>query len=296
MAFFQKLKSGLGLSANKLGDGITKIFTHQKLDDETLEALEELLISADMGVKTASSLTAELRKQKFEKEGNGIIVKKALAGFIAERLKPLMKPITLTHSPELILVVGVNGNGKTTTIGKLAAQYRAQGKKVMVAACDTFRAAAVEQLALWAERTGSAFVRGAENVDPASVAFQAVEKAKAEAVDVLLLDTAGRLQNKKGLMEELVKITRVVQPHQTLMVLDATTGQNAVSQVQIFQEMVQVTGLIITKLDGSAKGGVVVALGDQFKLPIHAVGVGEGVDDLQAFDANNFAESLLGIV
>jgi fused signal recognition particle receptor len=295
MAFFQKLKSGLGLSANKLGDGITKIFTHQKLDDETLEALEELLISADMGVKTAASLAAELSKQKFEKEGDSILIKKALAGCIAERLKPLMKPLTITHSPELILVVGVNGNGKTTTIGKLAAQFRSEGKKVMVAACDTFRAAAVEQLALWAERTGSGFVRGAENVDPASVAFQAVEKAKAEGVDVLLLDTAGRLQNKKGLMEELVKITRVVQPHQTLMVLDATTGQNAVSQVQVFQEMVQVTGLIVTKLDGSAKGGVVVALADQFKLPIHAIGVGEGVEDLQAFDANHFAESLLGI-
>ena len=206
-----------------------------------------------------------------------------------------MKPITFSHHPELILVVGVNGNGKTTTIGKLAAQYRAEGKKVMVAACDTFRAAAVEQLAMWAERTGSGFIRGAENADPASVAFQAVEKAKAEGADILLLDTAGRLQNKKGLMEELVKIVRVVQPHQTLMVLDATTGQNAVSQVQVFQEMVKVTGLIITKLDGSAKGGVVVALADQFKLPIHAIGVGEGVEDLQVFDADNFAESLLGI-
>ena len=295
MAFFQKLKSGLGLSANKLGDGITRIFTHQKLDDETLESLEELLISADMGVKTAASLTAELRKEKFEKEGESILIKKSLAGFIAQRLKPLMKPITFSHSPELILVVGVNGNGKTTTIGKLAAQYRAEGKKVMVAACDTFRAAAVEQLAMWAERTGSGFISGAENADPASVAFQAVEKAKAEGADVLLLDTAGRLQNKKGLMEELVKIVRVVQPHQTLMVLDATTGQNAVSQVQVFQEMVKVTGLIITKLDGSAKGGVVVALADQFKLPIHAIGVGEGVDDLQGFDADAFAESLLGI-
>lgn len=295
MAFFQKLKSGLGLSANKLGDGITKIFTHQKLDAEALEALEELLISADMGVKTAAALATELSKEKFEKDGDSIIVKKALAGFIAERLKPLMKPITFTHSPELILVVGVNGNGKTTTIGKLAAQFRAEGKKVVVAACDTFRAAAVEQLALWAERTGSGFIRGAENADPASVAFQAVEKAKAEGADILLLDTAGRLQNKKGLMEELVKITRVVQPHQTLMVLDATTGQNAVSQVQVFQEMVQVTGLIVTKLDGSAKGGVVVALADQFKLSIHAIGVGEGVDDLQVFDADGFAKSLLGI-
>ena len=295
MAFFQKLKSGLGLSANKLGDGITKIFTHQKLDEETLEALEELLISADMGVKTTASLVAELRKEKFEKEGESILIKKSLAEFIAGRLKTLMKPITFSHHPELILVVGVNGNGKTTTIGKLAAQYRAEGKKVMVAACDTFRAAAVEQLAMWAERTGSGFIRGAENADPASVAFQAVEKAKAEGADILLLDTAGRLQNKKGLMEELVKIVRVVQPHQTLMVLDATTGQNAVSQVQVFQEMVKVTGLIITKLDGSAKGGVVVALADQFKLPIHAIGVGEGVEDLQVFDADNFAESLLGI-
>lgn len=290
MAFFQKLKSGLGLSANKLSDGITKIFTHAKPAQETLEELEELLIAADMGVKTAASLVNAISKQRFEKAED---VRQGLATEIAKRLTPHAKPITLTHSPEIILVVGVNGNGKTTTIGKLAAQYRNEGKKVTLAACDTFRAAAVEQLKMWAERTGAAFISGAENVDPASVAFQAIEAAK--DADIILLDSAGRLQNKTGLMDELMKITRVVKPHQTIMVLDATTGQNALSQVQIFKEKVNVTGLIVTKLDGSAKGGVVVALADQFGLPIHAIGVGEAVDDLQSFDADQLAASLLGI-
>jgi fused signal recognition particle receptor len=289
MAFFQKLKSGLGLSANKLGDGITKIFTHAKPTTETLEELEELLIAADMGVKTAASLVGAIAKQRFEKAED---VSQGLATEIATRLKPHAKPIVLTHTPEIILVVGVNGNGKTTTIGKLAAQYKSEGKKVTLAACDTFRAAAVEQLKMWAERTGAGFISGAENADPASVAFQAVEAAKGS--DILLLDSAGRLQNKTGLMDELIKISRVVKPHQTIMVLDATTGQNAVSQVQIFKEKVQVTGLIVTKLDGSAKGGVVVALAGQFGLPIHAIGVGEGVDDLQSFDANDFATALVG--
>lgn len=289
MAFFQKLKSGLGLSANKLSDGITKIFTHTKPAQETLEELEELLIAADMGVKTAASLVSAIAKQRFEKAED---VRQGLATEIAARLKTYAKPITLTHNPEIILVVGVNGNGKTTTIGKLAAQYRAQGKKVTLAACDTFRAAAVEQLKMWAERTGADFISGAENVDPASVAFQAIEAAK--DADIVLLDSAGRLQNKTGLMDELMKITRVVKPHQTIMVLDATTGQNALSQVQTFKEKVNVTGLIVTKLDGSAKGGVVVALADQFKLPIHAIGVGEAVDDLHSFDAEDFAKALVG--
>ncbi len=290
MSFFQKLKSGLGLSANKLGDGITKIFTHAKPAAETLEELEELLIAADMGVKTSASLVSAIAKQRFEKAED---VSQGLAAEIAARLKSHAKPIALTHAPEIILVVGVNGNGKTTTIGKLAAQFRKEGKKVTLAACDTFRAAAVEQLQMWAERTGASFISGAENADPASVAFQAIEAAK--DADVILLDSAGRLQNKTGLMDELVKITRVVKPHQTIMVLDATTGQNAVSQVQIFKEKVNVTGLIVTKLDGSAKGGVVVALADQFGLPIHAIGVGEGVDDLQSFDAEEFSKSLLGV-
>ena len=290
MAFFQKLKSGLGLSANKLGGGITKIFTHAKPTGETLEELEELLIAADMGVKTSASLVSAIAKQRFEKAED---VQHGLATEIAKRLTPHAAPITINNSPEIILVVGVNGNGKTTTIGKLAAQYQREGKNVTLAACDTFRAAAVEQLKMWAERTGAGFISGAENADPASVAFQAVEAAK--NCDILLLDSAGRLQNKTGLMDELIKITRVVKPHQTIMVLDATTGQNAISQVQTFKEKVNVTGLIITKLDGSAKGGIVVALADQFGLPIHAIGVGEGIDDLQSFDANQFAASLLGL-
>lgn len=301
MSFFQKLKSGLGASSSKLSSGVTQIFTHRKLEEETLEALEELLITADMGAETSAWLASELGKKRFDKEVAPEEVRAALAGIIAEVLQPVAKPLEPAVSPCVILVVGVNGNGKTTTIGKLAAQFRGQGKKVMVAACDTFRAAAVEQLAMWAEKTGSVFIRGPENADPASVAFQAVEKARADGADVLLIDTAGRLQNKQGLMEELAKIVRVVKkadesvPHHTLMVLDATTGQNALSQVKAFKEMVQVTGLIVTKLDGSARGGVVVALARAFGLPIHAVGVGEAVADLEPFDPQEFAAALMGI-
>lgn len=301
MSFFQKLKTGLGLSSQKLSSGVTQLFTHRKLDADTLEALEELLITADLGVETAAKLVAELRAEKFEKEIAPEEIRKALAVKITARLQLVAAPLTLSASPTVILMVGVNGNGKTTTIGKLSAQFQQQGKKVMVAACDTFRAAAVEQLAIWAERTGVSIIRGAENADAASVAFKALEAAKAEGADVLLIDTAGRLQNKKGLMEELAKIVRVLKkqdetvPHHTLMVLDATTGQNAVSQVKTFKEMVAITGLIVTKLDGSAHGGVVVALADQFKLPIHAVGVGEGAEDLQNFSPEAFAEALLGL-
>lgn len=293
MSFLQKLKSGLSGSASRIGGGITRIFTHRAPDVETLEALEEMLITADLGVHTAARLVEVLRREKFEKESGADPVKEVLLREMVAILAPVAKPIALKERPEVLLVVGVNGNGKTTTIGKLAQQFRQQGKTVMLAACDTFRAAAVEQLQQWAERTGVVCITGAPNADPASVAFKAREEAMAAGVDVLLMDTAGRLQNKKGLMEELVKISRVAKPTQTLMVLDATTGQNALSQVKTFQEMVQVSGLVVTKLDGSAKGGVLLALADQCSLPVHAIGVGEGVEDLQPFDPEAFARSLL---
>lgn len=302
MSFFQKLKAGLGQSSTKLTQGVAQIFTHRKLEAESLEELEELLITSDLGVQTSAMLTEELGKRRFEKEISPEEVRSALAEIIEGVLAPCAKPLELSEArPTVILIVGVNGNGKTTTTAKLAAQYQAEGKKVMMAACDTFRAAAVEQLEQWANRIGCPLIKGAEGSDAASVAFQALERAKAENVDVLLMDTAGRLQNKQGLMEELAKIVRVMRkqdeavPQHTLMVLDATTGQNALSQVKAFKEAVAITGLIVTKLDGSARGGVVVALAENFKLPIHAIGVGEGVDDLKPFDASAFAGALMGV-
>lgn len=302
MSFFQKLKAGLGQSTNKLTQGVAEIFTHRKLEAESLEELEELLITSDLGVETSSLLASELGKRRFEKEVTPEVVRGALAEIIEGVLAPCAKPLELPEAkPAVILIVGVNGNGKTTTAAKLAAQYKAEGKKVMLAACDTFRAAAVEQLEQWAGRISCPLVKGAEGSDAASVAFQALERAKAEGIDVLLMDTAGRLQNKQGLMEELTKIVRVMKkldenvPHHTLMVLDATTGQNALSQVKAFKDAVNITGLIVTKLDGSARGGVVVALAENFKLPIHAIGVGEGVDDLKPFEASAFAGALMGI-
>lgn len=299
--WFARLKSGLSKSSTQISSGITGIFTKRKLDDETLEELEELLIAADLGVKTAASITALLAKDRFDKEITPEEVRLAVANEVVKVLTPCALPLQLDASlkPQVILVCGVNGNGKTTTIGKLAKRYRQEGKKVMIAACDTFRAAAVEQLAVWAERAGVPLVQGAFQAEPASVAYMACEKALAEGVDVLLIDTAGRLQNKLNLMEELAKIVRVIKkilpeaPHNTLLVLDATTGQNAKSQVEIFTKLVQLTGLIITKLDGSAKGGIVVSLAEQFKLPIHAVGVGEGIEDLRPFEAEAFAKALV---
>jgi len=301
--WFSRLRSGLLRSSNKLGEGIGGIFTRRKLDDEALSALEELLIAADLGPQTAARLVADFSKNRFGKEVGDAEVKTALAQQIAAILKPCAVPLEIdrTKKPFVVLVAGVNGTGKTTTIGKLAKYYRGQGLSVMLAAGDTFRAAAISQLKIWGERAGCEVIAGPEGGDSAALAFQALEKARAAKVDLLLIDTAGRLHNKNDLMQELAKLARVLKkidaeaPHATLLVLDATTGQNAHAQVETFRELTQVSGLIVTKLDGSAKGGVLVALADRFKLPIHAIGVGEGADDLQPFDAEEFARALVGL-
>ncbi|KAA0580814.1 signal recognition particle-docking protein FtsY [Azospirillum sp. Sh1] len=301
--WFAKLKEGLSKSSSKLTDGITGIFTKRKLDDEALEELEELLITADLGPATAAKVTAELARTRFGKEVSPEEVKSTLAAEVSKIVTPVAKPLVLDPAlkPHVILVVGVNGTGKTTTIGKLARQFKAEGKSVMLAAGDTFRAAAVSQLKIWGERTGCPVVARDTGADAAGLAYDALERARAEKVDVLLIDTAGRLQNKTGLMEELRKIVRVIKkldetaPHTTLLTLDATTGQNAHSQVEIFRDMVNVNGLILTKLDGSARGGVLVSLAEKFKIPVHAIGVGEGVYDLRPFDADAFAKSLMGL-
>lgn len=303
MSFFKRLKSGLSKTSGKLGGGITAIFTKRKLDSASLEELEELLIEADLGAGLASELVGEFAKQRFDKEIAPNEVREFLAGKIADILTPYAIPLTTTNHqpPTVIIMVGVNGNGKTTTIGKLAAKFKGEGKKVMIAAADTFRAAAVEQMQVWGERIGVPVVTGAFQADPASVAFHAYELAKAENVDILFIDTAGRLQNKSNLMAELQKIIKVLKkidesaPHLVLQVLDATTGQNALSQVAAFKEMVNVSGLIITKLDGTAKGGIVVALARASKLPIHAIGIGEAVEDLDAFNPTDFARNLVDL-
>ncbi len=272
------------------------------LDDEMLEQLEELLISADMGVETAMRVTANMAEGRFGRKLSVEEIKRLLAGEIARIMEPVARPLPLYGKrPQVVLVVGVNGSGKTTTIGKLAAQFREAGKKVIIAAGDTFRAAAVEQLQIWGERAGVPVLTAPEGSDPASLAFDAMAKAEAEGADLLLIDTAGRLQNRRDLMEELAKIVRVIRkkdpdaPHNTILVLDATTGQNALSQVEVFREISDVSGLIMTKLDGTARGGVLVALADRFGLPIHAIGVGEQIDDLAPFDPEEFAAALTGL-
>ncbi|SEQ28700.1 signal recognition particle-docking protein FtsY [Thalassovita taeanensis] len=272
------------------------------LDDEMLEQLEELLISADMGVDTALRVTANIAEGRFGRKLSVEEIKGLLAAEIARIMEPVARPLPIYPKvPQVVLVVGVNGSGKTTTIGKLASQFRAAGKSVIIAAGDTFRAAAVEQLQVWGERAGVPVLTAPEGSDPASLAFDAMTKAEAEGADLLLIDTAGRLQNRADLMEELAKIVRVIRkkdpsaPHNTLLVLDATTGQNALSQVETFRKLADVSGLIMTKLDGTAKGGVLVALADKFGLPIHAIGVGEQIDDLQAFDPEEFAKALTGL-
>ena len=297
-----KLKSGLSKTSSTLTDGIAGIFTKRKLDQAALDQLEELLIAADMGAKTSAELTAALSKQKLDKDITDEEVKQFLAEEIAKILQPVARPLITNHQSLItILVVGVNGSGKTTTIGKLASQLKGKGHKVMIAAADTFRAAAVEQLQEWGKRSDIPVITGAFEADPASVAFKACEEAKQSGVDVLLIDTAGRLHNKSNLMAELQKIFKVIKkvdesmPHHVVQVLDATIGQNTIAQVQAFKEMVQVTGLIITKLDGTAKGGVVVALAKQFALPVHAIGIGEGMEDLKPFQPIDFSRNMVGL-
>ena len=301
--FFNRLKEGLSRSTQKLGGGITAVFTKRKLDDAALEELEELLIGADLGTEAAARVIAAFRRSRFGKEVTDAEIKDALAEEVAAILRPVARPLELdpAKKPHVVLVVGVNGTGKTTTIGKLAQFWRESGIRPMLVAGDTFRAAAVEQLQVWGERTGCPVIAGPPNADAAGLAFDALARAQAEGADVLLIDTAGRLHNKSVLMEELAKIIRVMRkqdptaPHSVLLVLDATTGQNAIQQVKVFKELVAVTGLIVTKLDGSARGGIVVALAESFGLPVHAVGVGEKAADLRPFDAMDFARGLVGM-
>ena len=302
LGFLGRLKEGLSRSTQKLTGGLTANFTKRILDDAALEDLEELLLGADLGPQAASSIVESFRRSKFGKDVTDAEVKAALAEEIAAILAPVAIPLVLNpaHRPHVVLVVGVNGTGKTTTIGKLALQYREQGLRPMLVAGDTFRAAAVEQLQVWGERTGAPVIAGPPNADAAGLAFDAMRRASAEGADVLLIDTAGRLHNKAALMDELAKVIRVMRkhdataPHSVLLVLDATTGHNAIEQVRVFKELVNVTGLIVTKLDGSARGGIVVALAEDYGLPVHAVGVGEQAGDLRPFSAIDFARGLVG--
>jgi fused signal recognition particle receptor len=335
MAFFQKLKERLFKSSSKLEEGLDAIIEEapapepaatpaaaapeaearpglvgrligeprgRVLDDAMLESLEELLIQSDIGVDTALKLTARIAEGRFGRRVDAREIREALAAETARVLAPVARPMPLyPKRPQVVLVVGVNGSGKTTTIGKLASQFRAAGKSVVIAAGDTFRAAAVEQLQIWGDRAGVPVMTAPQGSDPASLAFDALARAEADGADLLLIDTAGRLQNRDDLMAELAKIVRVIRkrdpsaPHNTLLVLDASTGQNALSQVEIFRRIADVTGLVMTKLDGTAKGGVLVALADRFGLPIHAIGVGEAIDDLAPFDPDEFARALTGL-
>ncbi len=291
-----------GLFGRLLGRGEKKTVVRRELDDDMLERLEELLISADMGVDTALRVTSNMAEGRYGKRLSTQEIKELLAAEITRIMEPVARPMPLYPTkPQVVLVVGVNGSGKTTTIGKLASQFQAAGKKVVIAAGDTFRAAAVEQLQVWGDRAGVPVLTAPEGSDPASLAYDAMEQAARDGADLLMIDTAGRLQNRADLMEELSKIVRVIRkkdpdaPHNTLLVLDATTGQNALSQVKTFQELADVSGLVMTKLDGTAKGGVLVALADKFGLPIHAIGVGEQIDDLAPFDPEDFAAALTGL-
>ncbi|MEM9552136.1 MAG: signal recognition particle-docking protein FtsY [Pseudomonadota bacterium] len=294
--------AGSGLLGRLFGRGSAQPVARRALDDDMLEQLEELLITADMGVDTALRVTANLAEGRMGRRVSSREIRELLATEIARIMEPVAKPLPLyPRRPQVVLVVGVNGSGKTTTIGKLASQFRAAGKKVVIAAGDTFRAAAVEQLQVWGDRAGVPVLTAPEGSDPASLAFDAMTRAQQDGADLLMIDTAGRLQNRADLMEELAKIVRVIRkkdetaPHNTLLVLDATTGQNALSQVDIFKKISDVSGLVMTKLDGTAKGGVLVALADRFGLPIHAIGVGEQIDDLAPFDPEEFAAALTGL-
>ncbi|HKF71647.1 MAG TPA: signal recognition particle-docking protein FtsY [Stellaceae bacterium] len=301
--WFSRLKQGLARSSARLSDGIAGIFTKRRLDDAALGELEELLIGADLGVGLAAEAAETLRRTRFNQEVSPEEIRASLADDIARRLAPAAKPLAIDHRalPFVMLVVGVNGSGKTTTIGKLGKQFRDNGWSVLLAAGDTFRAAAVEQLEIWGERTGVPVVAKETGADAAGLAFEAVERARREGIDVLLIDTAGRLHNKSDLMAELQKVVRAIKkaapaaPQSVLLVLDATVGQNAHQQVDTFRSMVGVTGLAMTKLDGTAKGGVLVAVAEKFGLPIHFIGVGEGADDLRPFDAQAFARGLVGL-
>ncbi len=298
-----RLAAGLSRSSNRLSDGIGGIFARRRLDEAAVRELEELLIAADLGAGAAARLAGAFAQHRFDKEIVPQEVREALAADIARALEPVARPLEIgaAHQPHVVLVVGVNGAGKTTTIGKFARRYRAAGRSVMLAAGDTFRAAGVSQLQAWGERADCPVIARPTGADAAGLVFDALREAQARRTDLLLVDTAGRLHNRADLMAELRKIVRVIEkvdptaPHSRLLVLDATTGQNAHAQVEMFRDLAGVTGLIVTKLDGTAKGGVLIALAERFALPVHAIGVGEGADDLHPFDAQDFARSLMGL-
>lgn len=300
--FLNRITKGLSKSTGKMSDGLSTMFNKRTLDDEALEELEDLLIASDLGIGAATKVTAALAADKFDKQITDMEIKIALADVISDILTPLERPIVLTDTkPQILLFVGVNGSGKTTTLGKLAKRYTDQGKKVLLCAGDTFRAAAVEQLTVWGERAGAPVVSGKNGADAAGLVYDAIEKARNEDYDILMIDTAGRLQNRTELMDELYKVVRVIKkqdetaPHHSILVLDATVGQNALMQTEVFAKTAGVTGLIMTKLDGTAKGGVLVALSDKFKLPIHHIGIGERIEDLENFSAPVFAAALSGV-
>ncbi|MBK8084465.1 MAG: signal recognition particle-docking protein FtsY [Devosia sp.] len=300
--WFQRLASGLKRTSDQLTGNIAAVFTKKKLDQQMLDELEDILIQADFGIDMATQVTETLRRDRFDRDISAEDVREVLADEIVKVLEPVAQPLVVdaAQKPFVILMVGVNGTGKTTTIGKLAGLYRAQGKSVMLAAGDTFRAAAIEQLQVWGQRTGAEVIAKPAGSDASGLAYEAVERARAEGVDVLMIDTAGRLHNRDELMSELEKIIRVIRkvepsaPHATLLTLDATTGQNALNQVEIFGKRAGVTGLVMTKLDGTARGGILVAIAQKFGLPVHFIGVGEGIDNLEAFAARDFATAVAG--
>ena len=302
-SWWQRLASGLKRTSTSIGGAIADIVTKRKLDAGTIEELEEVLIRADLGVATAGKIAAAVAEGRYDKSVTADEVKQILAAEVEKIMAPVAQPLAIDANvrPFVILVVGVNGSGKTTTIGKLAARLRGEGRKVMLAAGDTFRAAAIEQLKIWGERTGSPVIASTQGADSAALAFQALVAARAQAADVLIVVTAGRLQNKAALMGELEKITRVMKkldpdaPHAVLLVLDATVGQNALSQVEEFARTAGVTGLVMTKLDGTARGGILVAIAAKHRIPVHFIGVGEGVEDLSPFAAKDFAAAIAGI-
>jgi fused signal recognition particle receptor len=302
-SWWQRLSGGLKRTSASIGTAIADLISKRKLDAATIDELEELLIRADLGVEAAGRVSAAVGEGRYDKTVSADEVKAILAGEVEKVLAPVAKPLVIDPAtkPFVILVVGVNGSGKTTTIGKLAAKFRAEGRGVMLAAGDTFRAAAIEQIKIWGTRTGAPVIAGEQGADAAGLAFDALSKAKQQGADVLIVDTAGRLQNKAGLMGELEKIVRVMKkvdataPHAVLLVLDATVGQNALSQAAEFSKTAGVTGLVMTKLDGTARGGILVALSAKHQLPVHFIGVGEGVDDLAPFQARDFARAIAGI-
>lgn len=300
---FARLKTGLNRTVGNIGNSLTAAFTKRKLDSAALEELEDLLIAADLGPTIAASVSGKLAEDRFDKEICEDEIKSALADVVADILLPVAHPLRIDaeNRPHVILVVGVNGTGKTTTIGKIAHNLTSDGKSVVLAAADTFRAAAIDQLQIWGERAGATVVRCDAGTDPAAVAYEGLQTAQARNADVLLVDTAGRLQNKSNLMDELAKVARVLDkldegaPHDCLLVLDATTGQNVLQQVEVFSKVCNVSGLVMTKLDGTARGGVLVAVAERFSLPVHYIGIGEGIDDLQPFAAREFARAVTGL-